>query len=778
VAKKWYERIAEWMYSRAAWLIAFAALAAIVDISLLWLFLPRPEAMTPEPTSTFVPLATPSPTWTVPVATATATQTFSPTPSPSATLTPTPTATPTPTDTPTPAFTDWRGEYFENSALIGFPTVVRNDLDVDFDWGYDAPATTLPADGFSVRWTRTEVFEEGLYRFYATIDDGVRLYVDGDLIIDDWREERRREITADRRLKAGEHSLRVEYYEHSGLALVHLGWDKLTSYPDWKGEYWANQGLQGNPVLARNDETLSFDWGVFGPGDPVPVDGFSARWTRRAAFDRGTFRFQAWVDDGVRVWVDDQLILDDWREGGARLIAVDHALVEGEHLLRIEYYEHVGTARIRVWWDKVSSPTYPDWRGEYWPNRELEGEPALIRNDEEIAFEWGAGSPAPGLPMDDFSARWTQSVSFEATTYRFHASMDDGLRLWADGQLLIDDWRPGSARELTAEYTPVLGVHLIRVEYYEGRGEAGARVWWEKVASPSYPDWKGEYWTNHELRGDPVLVRNDAAIAFRWGMDSPAPALPVDDFSVRWTRELEFEPGSYYLYAWADDGVRVYVDDVLRLDEWHGATNQVYWVRATLDGVHQLRVEHFEQVGDAGAMFWWERVEDLSTPTPTATPTQTATPTATPTATATLSPPPTGVWLNEVLPGPSQTDWDDSGAVDEQDEWVELYNAGTMDVDLSGWFYDDAEGDSSAYAFPSGTVLQPGQFLVLYRQETGVALDDGSDQVRLIMPSGEIADILIFGQVPADVSYSRDLGGYWYISWQPSPGAPNVAPLP
>ena len=61
--------------------------------------------------------------------------------------------------------TGWRGEYFSNSTLAGLPTRCRDDASVNFDWAAAAPITGVPADNFSVRWTRTQNFTAGNYRF-------------------------------------------------------------------------------------------------------------------------------------------------------------------------------------------------------------------------------------------------------------------------------------------------------------------------------------------------------------------------------------------------------------------------------------------------------------------------------------------------------------------------------------------------------------------------------------------------------------------------------------
>jgi hypothetical protein len=590
----------------------------------------RAVAQTPTPTAVVEPTATPTETPTTSGPTAeptptmtpeapTATATTAPTSTP--TSTPTPTATPTATATPVPVIVDWRGEYFGNASLVGDARLVRNDrgpngtLGIGFDWGYDAPAAGLPADGFSARWTRALNFEQGRYRFYATVDDGLRLFVDGELVIDEWRDGSQRQVAAERWMAAGRHTLRVEYYERSGVAVARLSWEKVASYPDWKGEYWPNISLSGNPALVRNDTSVAFDWGQGSPGNVIPADAFSARWTRQVAFETGLYRFHALVDDGVRLWVNDQLLIDAWSDHNAVELTADAILAKGTYPFKVEYYERVGNARIQVWWEKFA-PSYPDWKGEYWPNRDLSGSVALVRNDRGpngtlgLDFNWGSNAPASALPADNFSVRWTRKAEFEATTYRFHAVADDGVRLWVDGALLIDQWRDQEPREWTADRAMVAGKRPIVVEYYEHTGGARIQVWWTKESSPSYRDWKGEYYGNRDLSGKPALVRNDKNVDFNWGKDAAAVGLPKDDFSVRWSRQVTFQPGRYRLQAWADDGIRVYVDDRLIVDEWHSASDEVYVIDLGLDGTHRVVVEYYERGGEARVRFWWKRTGD------------------------------------------------------------------------------------------------------------------------------------------------------------------------
>ncbi len=529
-------------------------------------------------------------------------------------------------------------------------------------------------------------------------------------------------------------------------------WASATPTPAilaWRGEYYGNRFLSGSPTLVRDDAAVNFTWGYAAPATGLPADAFSARWTRTVAFPAGTYRFHAASDDGVRVWLDGVQIIDQWRDAAGVTYTADWAMTAGNHVLRVEYYENTGTARIQVWWEKVVS--YPDWKGEYWSNRTLSGGPSLVRNDEEIDFNWGWGSPAPTLPSGDFSARWTRTMDFDAATYRFHVLVDDGARLWVDDK-----------------------------------------------------------------------VRNDEEVDFDWGSGAVAVGLPGDDFSARWSRQVTFERGVYRFRARVDDGIRVYVDDKLVLDEWHTSDgDDQYTVDLELTGQKAIVVAYYERGGKAWLTFSWKRIGDWPTPTatltstprptvtPTATPMPTATPTPVPTATATatstpsptstptveptvtpttepsMTPTPTStvtptptattepmttsVRLNEIMPVPAQ-----DGIVDEFDEWIELYNAGPLAVDLSGWFLGDGARDDEPYQIPAGLVLEPGAFALFHGRVTGIVLEDTGDEVRLIDGDGIAVDTVLFGRLALNASYSRDDAGAWHDDWPPSPGGPNL----
>ena len=395
-------------------------------------------------------------------------------------------AVPASAQLPGPTHSDphWQVYYWNNTSLSGGPEVESRHIDIDWDWGSGSPHPAIQVDGFSARWTRYIDVAAGTYRFTATSDDGVRVYVDGDPIIDEWHDHPPRTYIADVSLAAGHHWVIVEYYENIGRATIKVSWQPTPSPSNrWRGEYFANRWLGDSPALVREDAHVDFDWGSGSPGRGIPNDNFSVRWTRTAQFQPGDHRFTATSDDGIRLYVDGRLLIDQWTDHPAQTFTAYTRLTAGEHLLVVEYYEHTQWAVVHVSWESVLPES---WTAEYYGNPWLQGLPHLTRHDVDLDFDWGYGSPAPGIPNDGFSVRWIRTLNLRQGLYRFTTTTDDGLRLWVNGHLLISHWRdqPPTSHSATI-YLP--GSAAIVMEYYENGGVASARLTWAREGDGPLP---------------------------------------------------------------------------------------------------------------------------------------------------------------------------------------------------------------------------------------------------------------------------------------------------
>lgn len=400
------------------------------------------------------------------------------------------------------------------------------------------------------------------------------------------------------------------------LLLFALGTKPLQAQTSfWQATYWNNRDMIGIPVLERQEAELNHNWGTGSPHPLVNADEFSVQWLRNMQMPTGTYRFTADADDGMRVWIDDVLIIDTWYNGQVHFISADIFLLDGAHQIRVEYYEAGGQAIAQLDSQLLSTPE-GDWLAQYYDNTTLSGEPALVRYEPQINLD-SSDSPAPGLiGQDRFSVSWTQDLTLDAGRYHFTVTVDDGVRLWVNDQLIIDEWYAQSAATFSAEIDVPGGQIPVRLAYYENTGVAVAYLdWMQLTAVPSPPvppvdTWRGEYYNNVSLAGAPVLVREDAQINFDWGMGSPAPGfISGERFSIRWSRTLNLNPGRYEFTTRTDDGTRLWVDGFLLIDAWQVQIPTSYSVLYDHPGGPlPVTMEYFENTGLAETHLFWTQI--------------------------------------------------------------------------------------------------------------------------------------------------------------------------
>ncbi len=451
----------------------------------------------------------------------------------------------------------------------------------------------------------------------------------------------------------------------------------------WDADYWDNMTLTGNAVISREDETLDFDWGDGSPGTGISGDRFSARWERHlniSADEAGNYIFTVEVDDGVRLWVDDVLQIDSWIEQAKASYEAKLHLSEGQHLIRVEYYELAGAASISVSWEREPDLPTTYWRGEYYNNSSLTGTAHATRDEARLDFDWGYESPLTGINQDGFSVRWSRSLQLPAGDYRFTVTVDDGVRLIVGDRTLIDFWQVQTATTYSQIAYLDGSAVTVRMEYFEETGQAQARLTWSRLetsptstpdpastpgsttippASPTPPAtytpaptatpatsaiptstqtitptptstpvivWQALYWNNRTLTGTPVLARQESAVDYNWGTGSPeAQTINADSFSARWTAQISLEAGTYRFDVVSDDGVRLFIDGVKQIDGWsdHPATTYQYTLQHD-GGSLSLILEYYEH--EEAAQVKLSRAAVSAVATPEASPSPAPTP--------------------------------------------------------------------------------------------------------------------------------------------------------
>jgi hypothetical protein len=332
----------------------------------------------------------------------------------------------------------------------------------------------------------------------------------------------------------------------------------------------------------------------------VTADNFSVRWTGQLKpIVTGAHTFSTTADDGIRLWVNNQLVIDNWVDQSAttKSSAAIQLTAGVLYPIKIEYYEHTGSATARLMW------AYPGQTQIVVPQLQLylpapaTNQPPIVNAGPDQTIALPASASLSGTVTDDglpsgavVSASWSQmsgpgtvtfaNASAPVTTATFSTSGTYVLRLTAsdtalsasdDITIVVNPVPPPSTSGLSAQYfnDPGTGTHFVT----------------------------------------PVLTRVDSTVNFTWGTAAPASGVQADNFSVRWTGQVQAPvSGSYRFTTIADDGVRLWVNGQQVVNNWtdqNATTTTSSAVSLTAGVKYTITLEYYEHTGQATARLQW-----------------------------------------------------------------------------------------------------------------------------------------------------------------------------
>lgn len=168
-------------------------------------------------------------------------------------------------------------------------------------------------------------------------------------------------------------------------------------------EYFNNRELSGSSLYRRCEGAINQNWEYNGPGSGINADNFSVRWAGNFWFENdAVYKFTVRTDDGVRFWLDNQLIFNEWRDMGATTFTTERSLSAGMHTLRLDYYENAGYATAQLTWERQSQPqtaTDPDDNRTLSFDQGLDGTVNPANDRDDYYFD-GAADQAITIHMD------------------------------------------------------------------------------------------------------------------------------------------------------------------------------------------------------------------------------------------------------------------------------------------------------------------------------------------------------------------------------------------
>jgi hypothetical protein len=267
----------------------------------------------------------------------------------------------------------------------------------------------------------------------------------------------------------------------------------------------------------------------------------------------------------------------------------------------------------------------------YFSNTDLAGEPVLKRIDGPLDQRWSANKGPAGELRAPLSVRWEGFLIAEATAdYTLITTGDDGVRLWLDGQKLIDKWviRSSSADQVVVELEAERPYPIV-IEFFD-RGYLGEfRFEWQsdqierqlvpasalatgEIAPPApagEPGLQARYFANQNLQGEPVLIQVEPLIDRSWGRSGGPTATMRAPLSIQWRGSL-IPPadGLYTLITTSDDGIRVWLDGKKLIDRWvvRYASEDQATVDLKANRAYPLVIEFFDRGYNGTVRLEWQ----------------------------------------------------------------------------------------------------------------------------------------------------------------------------
>ena len=473
----------------------------------------------------------------------------------------------------------WTAQVWNNRDFAGAAVWTGTTGAVNFTWGQGPPVingvtTTGLTDNFSARFTTSAFFSAGTYRFTVTVDDGARLYVDGALVINDWREAAQRTLQAEHTFTTdGAHTIVVEMFDALYDATIQASW-ALTSGGGttpgtgggslWYADYFNGPDLAGPVIFSTSYPAsgLNLNWGIAAPGGPVPADNFSARFLRYLTvpndLPEGIYTFYAYADDAFRFYVDGTLILDRWDTLATERAQAEVTLLNGPHTLRFEYRELTQNAYLFLTWTPpaAQNPVLSVDAGtaSIQPNV-CPGGRSGVPGSPNAPAGWPPAESPTAICMDN---SWSNSQNAQGT-----CSSHGGVRYWCLG-MITGGGAPApaptglnatvNASRLNVRSAPSIGDNILttiaRGQSFPATGRTGDNAWiqltvngqggWSSAqylslsgdinalpvvdgqgggpapAPPQPTGVRGQVLTNLRLRAEPT-TRSPQVSVLRWG---------------------------------------------------------------------------------------------------------------------------------------------------------------------------------------------------------------------------------------------------------------------
>jgi hypothetical protein len=508
-----------------------------------------------------------------------------------------------------------KAEYF-NGTDFNTLQLTRLDTTVDFNWGNSSPAAGVDPQSFSVRWSGklTPRYSES-YTLYTVTHGGVRLWIDGQPVIDRWSANGHTEASGTISLQAGHtYQIEMDYTNDNGVAEAQLLWSSDSQakeiIPQTQLDPPFIPAIPGNIAVSATSETITVTWdsveGASGydvEADGVVMDnGLSTSFMQTVTPNSShTYRVRAKAPEIAGDW--SSLVQASSHVATPQNVQV--SLVDGG---------------LKLQWDAVAGAD----------GYEVEADGQLIDNGSGLEYihsglmpdtehtyrvrakSSGGDSDWSSLLTKMFLSTVPANVTAVSTARSITVSWDPvdqavGYEIEADGVVTSVGMNTSFVHSNLEPNTR----HAYRVRALNADGPLGWSVLIQKSTLSETgrgTGLKGTYFDGEDLTTE-TYSRIDGTVNFDWKNNMPAPGIQDGNYSVRWTGQVEPSfTETYTFYTDAHGGTRLWVNGQLIIDNWQAHNRTVQQGSITLEAGkrYDIKLEYSETNGVGAVQLLWE----------------------------------------------------------------------------------------------------------------------------------------------------------------------------
>lgn len=396
-----------------------------------------------------------------------------------------------------------KGEYYNNRNLTDLK-FSRIDETIDEYWEYYSPDYRIDKETYSIRWTgQIQPLYSEEYTFITTSDDGVRLWVNGSMLIDNWTDHDETEDFGTISLSAGKkYSIRLDYYNNTESGKIDLKWSSSSQSEEIvpKSQLYSAAVDSKSPTVpiglratAVSSNQINLNW--MASTDDVDIAGYKI------------------YRDGVLV----KTINNSTTYADTNLKAnttYKYAVAAFDSAGNNSQISSSAVAKTAASTPQISTGNGNGLKGEYYNNIDFT---SLVKQrvDETINFNWRNKAPISTMGPDEFSVRWTGQIQpLYSEAYTFHTISDDGVRLWINGRKVIDNWYEHSSTEDSGTITLIAGQKYdIKYEYFDKTSEAEVKLFWSSPSQKKQIVPKSQLYCSDVDSQAPSIPQNLKAVA-------------------------------------------------------------------------------------------------------------------------------------------------------------------------------------------------------------------------------------------------------------------------